>query len=365
MDAQTIGTRVRQAIAEHAAETPQYEIAQAVEMKPDALSRAINGQRAFSSIELAALADRLGVDIHWLITGQEDPRRLRFAARHSYDHETGARDVPGLVADQRVLRDIELAYRQAGDLGMSAAIPATPSEVRQALGDDFVRPFLARLEERLGIHVVRVPELTTAYCFTVNGRHVIAMKATGNWFYENFSLAHELAHLADGHHATGDVSEEAEAAANAFAAELLMPAHLMCATGFPDITAEALAQWVWDRGVSTRSVAHRLSGCRIAVSDIVSEWAPQPTQRLLRSHWRSPEPGLDAISERMAAAARRHFPQVLLRAHIGRIETGVIGPEALAWMLDVDAAELDLEAPELPSGDVDALADELGLTPAR
>lgn len=365
MDAQTIGARVRQAINEHAGSAPQYEIAQAVEMKPDALSRAINGQRSFSSLELAALADRLGVDIHWLITGQEDPRRPRFAARHSYDHATGVRDVPGLEADQRVLRDIELAYRQAGDLGASEVIPATPAEVRRALGDDFVRPFLARLEDRLGIHVVRVPELSTAYCFTVNGRHVIATRATGNWFYENFCLAHELAHLADGRLTTGQVTEAAEATANAFAAELLMPADAVRAAGFPDITAEGLARWVWDRGVSTDATARRIAACGLGASDAVREWATQPTQRLLRGHWRSPEPGLDAISMRMADAARRHFPQALLRAHIAQTETGAIGPEALAWMLDVDAAELDLEVPEPPSGDIDALADELGLTSAR
>lgn len=333
-------------------------------MKPDALSRAMNGQRAFSSIELAALADLLGVDVHWLITGQDDPRRLRFAARHGYNHATGERDVPGLEADRRVLRDIALAYRQAGDLGVSGDVPATPAAVREALGADFVFPFLERLEDRLGIHVVRVPELSTAYCFSIDGRNVIAMKATGNWFYENFCLAHELAHLADGHLTTDAVSDEAEAAANAFAAELMMPSRLVRAAGFPSITAEALAQWVWDRGVSTDATARRVAACGVTAADAVREWATQPTQRLLRWHWRSPDPGLDAISERMASAAGRHFPQPLLRAHVERIESGLIGPEALAWMLDVDVAELDLEAPELPSEDVDALASELGLSPA-
>jgi Zn-dependent peptidase ImmA (M78 family) len=365
MDTQTIGSRVRRAINDHAARAPQYEIAQAVGMKPDALSRAINGQRAFSSLELAALAERLDVDIHWLITGQEDPRRLHFAARHSYDFATGARDVPGREADQRVLRDIELAYRQAGDLGASAEIPPTPAEVRRVLGDDFVRPFLTRLEGRLGVHVVRVPELSTAYCFTVDRRHVIAMKATGNWFYENFCLAHELAHLAQGHTTTGTASAAEEVAANAFAAELLMPAQAVQAGNFPEITAEGLARWVWDHGVSTDATARRLSAFGISGSEAVAEWAGQPTQRLLRRHWRSPEPGLDAISDRMADAAQRHFPQALLRAHVARVETGEIGPETLAWMLDVRPAELELEVPEPPRGDLDQLADELGLTPAR
>ncbi|MBO3089428.1 helix-turn-helix domain-containing protein [Cellulomonas dongxiuzhuiae] len=363
MDAQTIGSRVRQAITDHAAGTPQYEIAQAVGMKPDALSRAMSGQRAFSSIELATLADRLDVDVHWLITGEEDPRRLRFAARHTFDHATGARNVPGREADERVLADIELAYRQAGKLGPSVPVPPTPAAVREALGDDFVRPFRARLEDRLGIHVVRVPELSTAYCFTIDGRHVIAIKATGNWFHENFSLAHELAHLACGHLSASAPCEKDEAAANAFAGELLMPARMMRESGFPGIGAEDLAQWIWERGVSVEATAHRLNVCGIRASDAVREWASQPTQRLLRRHWRSGEPG-DAISERMAAAADRHFPRQVLRAHVERIENGEIGSEALAWMLDVDVDELGLEASDLPNGDVDILAEELGLISA-
>lgn len=363
MDARTIGGRVRQAIAERAAGTAQYEMAQAVGMKPDALSRAINDQRSFSSIELANLADHLGVDVHWLITGEADPRRVRYAARHAFDHATGAREVPGIEADQRVLEDIELAYRQAGDLGESKRLPTTPVVVRDALGEDFVLPFVERLEDRLGVHVVRVPDLSTSYCFTIKGRHVIAMKATGNWFYENFCLAHELAHLAAGHLTAEIVSDAAEATANAFAAELLMPLRLVREAGFERVTAEDLARWVWDRGVSTDATAKRLAFCGIDASDVVRQWAGQPTQRLLRRNWRSPAPGVDAISERMAAAALRHFPQSLLAAHVERIEAGRIGPEALAWMLDVDVAELDLQAPELPGGDVDALALELGLTP--
>jgi len=364
MKTETIGGRVRQAITDHAPATPRYAIARAVGMTPDALSRAINGQRAFSSVELASLADRLDVDVHWLITGQSDPRRVRFAARHTFDHVTGAREVPGLEADQRVLRDIELVYRQAGGLRASKDVPATPAAVRAALGEDFVRPFIGRLEDRLGIDVVRVPELSTAYCFSIDGRHIIAMKATGNWFYENFCLAHELAHLAAGHLTTEATSRETEAAANAFAAELLMPMSSVRAAGFASITAEELAQWVWDRGVSTEAVARRVSACGISASHALHEWAAQPTQRLLRRHWRSPEPGRDAISERMASAACRHFSQSLLTAHIERIEAGLVGPEALAWMLDVDVAELDLKAPELPSGDVDTLAAELGFAPA-
>jgi hypothetical protein len=55
-------------------------------------------------------------------------------------------------------------------------------------------------------------------------RAVIAVPATGSWFRENWDIAHELGHLTMGHHDDGlnpgDASQH-EAAANAFAAELL------------------------------------------------------------------------------------------------------------------------------------------------
>jgi transcriptional regulator with XRE-family HTH domain len=46
-------------------------------MTTDALSRALNGQRGFSSRELARIADQLGADLYWLITGTPDPQRHR------------------------------------------------------------------------------------------------------------------------------------------------------------------------------------------------------------------------------------------------------------------------------------------------
>jgi IrrE N-terminal-like domain len=77
------------------------------------------------------------------------------------------------------------------------------------------------------VDVIRVAELSTAYSFTVGGRPVIAVPATASWFRENWDLAHELGHLAERHDAEGISGPEAdrrEAAANAFAADLLLPA---------------------------------------------------------------------------------------------------------------------------------------------
>lgn len=72
----SIGSRVLEHIDKACPATPHRSIAADIGMTPDAFSRAVNDRRAFSSIELARLADRLNADVHWLITGQPDPHRL-------------------------------------------------------------------------------------------------------------------------------------------------------------------------------------------------------------------------------------------------------------------------------------------------
>jgi Zn-dependent peptidase ImmA (M78 family)/transcriptional regulator with XRE-family HTH domain len=360
MATETIGRRVRDSIAAKTPAVPQYQVAEAVSMTADALSRAVNEQRSFSSIELARLAEYLGVEVHWLITGEPDPQQLVFAARHEYDQLTGHRAVPGADQDRATLESIALAYRQAGDLGATPDLPRTSVEIRAALGPDFVRPFAQRIEDRLGVHVVRVRELTTAYCFRAGARQVIALNATGNWFHENFSLAHELGHLALRHTVTGRPGSE-EAAANAFAASLLLPEGEVRDAGFDSMTSSDLAAWVWTHGISIQTLRHRLTTLRIQPSPAVEDAATGSTQRLLRRHLRTDDPFADEVSERMTDAAGRRFPQALRSAHLDRVESGTIGPETLAWMLDLPVGALEVEVPDPPTGDLSALATSLGL----
>ncbi|MBL7519132.1 ImmA/IrrE family metallo-endopeptidase, partial [Frankia sp. CNm7] len=199
-----IGDRVLEQIGRSCPTALHRDIADRVEMTADAFSRALRGKRAFSSIELARLADLLDADIHWLITGLPDPHRLVVAARHDFDHLTGRREVPGRDRDEQALRDVALAYRQAyPQPERLRELPDSPGAVRAALDEGFVRPFADRLESRLGVDVVRLADLSTAYSFAIGGQRVIALPATGNWFRENWSLAHELGHLALAHHDQG------------------------------------------------------------------------------------------------------------------------------------------------------------------
>jgi Zn-dependent peptidase ImmA (M78 family) len=360
-----VGGRVRGLIEQLEPARTQVEIAREVELTPDALSRALSGQRAFSALELARLAELLDADIHWLITGQPDPRRLVVAARHDFDFDSGRRQVPGRSGDQSVLDDIGLAYHQAYRGEPPEVVRSLPEDIaktRAALGSGFVRPFIDRLEDVLGVDVVRVRELSTSYCFTIAQRHVIAVVATGNWFRENWSLAHELAHLVKGH-LDAEQRADHEAEANAFAAELLLPAETLRSLDWSRVTAAEVAERVWEFGVSTDALARRLSWLDIQVSAEVFALLEQATQRLLRHHWVGRKSGSnDEITLRMDSAATRRFPVSLQHAHLEKIASGALGKGTLAWMLGIAADELEVEAPDESARiDSDTLSVELGL----
>jgi IrrE N-terminal-like domain len=301
-----ISDRVLQGLGPSGSGPRPGEVAERIGMTPDAFSRALGGERPFSSIELARLADLTGADLHWLITGQPDPHRVRVEACPGRDGVDAPRTDADRVADQQALADIALAYRQAypdpgpgAERGIAAGSAAA---VRGALGTGFARHFADRLEQRLGVEVIRMAELSAAFSCTIGGRPVIAVPATGSWSRENQALAHGLGHLVELPVAEGAGGPEAarrEAAAEAFAAELLR---------------------------SAESVA-----------------------------------GVDAGSAGDAEAARRRFPQSLQEAHLERIAAGAIGRATLAWMLGVDAEQLEVDAPEPPEVHPDHLAAALGL----
>jgi hypothetical protein len=362
-----IGQRVAARIAEVSPRRTHRAIAEEIGMTPDSFSRALRGQRSFSSIELAQVADLLGADIHWLITGESDPHRLVVAARHEYDFQSGRRDVPGQADDEGTIKDVGLAYQQADQGAPLAAsiLPATVDGVREALGKDFVRSFADRLESCLNIDVVRVAGLSTSYSLSIAGRRVIVLAATGNWFRENWGLAHELGHLVAGHlndDRSPMVRDADEASSNAFAAELLLPADQMREMDWVDLDAAELARRVWDAGVSTEALARRLLSLAIRCPDLIATWAEQPTQRLLRRHWESPEADGDPITKRMDDAATRRFPLSLQDAHLAMIASGALGKGTLAWMLGIEADNLEVDVPAASDDiDPDVLASALGL----
>ena len=363
---ESIGQRVRSKIGQSKAHRTQRDVAAAIDMSPDAFSRALSGQRNFSSIELAKVAEVLDEDVYWLITGEVDPHKILVTARHDFDHATGDRRVPGYDKDKLILNDVGLAYRQGYPQPLAASttrqLPATPAGVREALGDDCVRNLADRTEDRLGIDVVRLPGLTTAYSMMIGGRRVIVTPANLNWFRVNWDLAHELGHFVFNHH-DSEFNSEQEAAANKFAAELLLPQGDMTAVDWETIDNAELARIVWEYGVSTKALGRRLKNVLGSVPALVAPWQGVTTQRLLRRYLAtdSTEFRIDAITQRMEQSTTRRFPLHLLQAHLSRIAAGEITKATLAWMLDMDADDLDVDMPEPQPADLNTLAADLGM----
>ncbi len=89
------------------------DLASRVGLSPSQMSRSLSGGRRFSTVELAQVADELGVSLYWLVTGEPDPMEVKIAARHAFDSAARTYLPNGLDADQQVLEDIALLYRQA------------------------------------------------------------------------------------------------------------------------------------------------------------------------------------------------------------------------------------------------------------
>jgi transcriptional regulator with XRE-family HTH domain len=324
-----------------------------VGLAPDALSRALTGQRGISSLELLRIAEALDADMHELVTGEPDPRRVVLAARHDFDRATYQRSVPTFEEDKETLENVRIAYTQSGlPAHRIEGLPDTPAAMRDRLGDDFVRLFISRIESELDVDVVRVSELGTAYTATIAGRPVIIIPAKGNWFRENWDLAHELAHL---------VGLESEDEANAYAAELLLPEALVRRVDWASASQQTVADFLWETGISTEALRHRLSALGLG-NEHIQTMLDCSTQRLLRSAKSWSHTFGDQITERMDAAATRRFPLALQEAHEEKVEAGQLGPGYLAWMRGVAEAWIVDEYESHNGGpNVDELAAELGL----
>lgn len=374
---QAIGVRVATALRSRFPEAKQAEIAARLEMTPDAFSRSLSGERSFSTGELARAAHLFEADLHLLITGEPDPMRAVFAARHSFDPQTYEYSNEGRDDDRTIRDGVVLAYRQAQpwlSTATGVSLPTTPADVEALLGEGFARVFSDRVEERLGVDVVRLPGISTDYSISIGGQQIILLKTETNWFRSNWSLAHELGHLCLGHHEVDATHSHsaAELRANAFAAELLLPETMMRRQSWPDLDPEQVAQFIWDTGVSTATLRNRLNTLNIAVDREVAAWLTQSTPRFL-NHFSLDDPASrpavtpetffatihDPIGERMQKANDRRTPARLMKALRDGIADGALNTGTLAWLLGVDPHTLEVDEPDEPQDETEPSIESL------
>lgn len=238
---ETLAARIREHV--RASEFKDQDIADAIGLDPTAFSKALSGRRNFKPLELARLADYIGVPVDVLLSDEHTPPVL-VAART--DAETPAvleaRDrVDQILHLNRLLLDVgcsnpeSLSFKSIGlgpiDQGQNLA-----REVRQHLGVNRLPPEfgdLTRMMEeqlRVDVAVETLPGGVDGLSVVQEDFKLILISNAAPATRQRFTLAHELGHifadapqnpLVDQNVTFTGTPEEARA--NAFAAEFLVP----------------------------------------------------------------------------------------------------------------------------------------------
>jgi Zn-dependent peptidase ImmA (M78 family) len=272
----------------------------------------------------------------------------------------------------RVVDAYRTAYAAKGHVPSSVApLPSDPSAVRNLLAASVhgveaagvggtggnVRFLADRIQDVLGVDIVRDPGLQTDYSFRIGEHAVVLLKSTVNWFRANWSIAHELGHLVLGHHVADRTTTADEGPANAFAGEFLLPEGDIRTTDWQRMTVPDLALWLWDAGVSTAALRYRFSQLNISASDDVREAIQEPTPKLMRAHVelirRQSQSQRDPIWERENATTGRQFPEHVVVALTERVEAGKADPHILAWVREVPVDDLYWPEPDLDASSAD------------
>lgn len=205
--------------------------------------------------------------------------------------------------------------------------PITVYETLRWLKPHPVRELAARIQTRLNIDVIRLPDIDKSFSLDVAGHTAIVIPALdGQWFRQNWLLAREV----------GQLCTPTENP-NTFAFNLLLPTAKLTQIDWANSTDKQTAQHIWDFGVSTTVLRNRLQYADLPVAGRVKAALALQTNELLTQAGTDLDgddsPVNQAIERRIAAAGSRHFPNHLIRAHAQAVHTRCASPDALEWML--------------------------------
>jgi Zn-dependent peptidase ImmA (M78 family)/transcriptional regulator with XRE-family HTH domain len=359
-----LGRRI--ADARHGKGLTQEELAARVGLTQTAVSRIETGARAVGSLELAELAEALGVSVLDLLRAGQRPM-LAIAARLGRFRDPGAVDralkrAEALIGLDELLDSVlgagppEPAPPRLGGAGRGPAVEQgrrLADQVRKALrlGDGPLGPLPEVLEERLRLDVdfSPLPEAVDGLCVSVGDRALVLVGSSKPSSRQRFTLAHELAHYLVDDLDPLYVDERgvrsrsvAEMRANAFAAHLLMPEPGVRATiqGRTD-DAERAVRVALAFGTSVSAAAYQLGNLGLlqeTVRDRLTEAGSRPLlmRYALPSDWQQDE----------SARGRVRPPSRLYRRATLAFRRGLIGLEPIVGLLqapDPDQLRHELE----------------------
>jgi Zn-dependent peptidase ImmA (M78 family) len=266
------------------------------------MSKSLTGARRFSSLDLARIAERSGVTVDWLLSGEEPPLA------------TAARAASGSSAQRAVEEAGRLLELRGSASRLGYPQPWRPVSVgpvgRRGAGEVLAAEALARLESLgldpadLDLASVLEAGFGVDVCITSLGdgfdglaastgeAKLILVALTQVAFRQRFTIAHELGHLLAGDdqgvHLDPDIysrpprRDQSEAAANAFAAALLMPETRLREAVRPGFDQAAFAVLALRLKVSPSALAIRLETLRLIDAMTRDAWkslsAKQATQ---------------------------------------------------------------------------------------
>ncbi|MGH3279527.1 MAG: ImmA/IrrE family metallo-endopeptidase [Trebonia sp.] len=329
------------------------------------LSKSLGGARRFSSLDLARIADKCGVTVDWLVTGEEPA--LTVAARTTSGQARtaveAAKRYAAMREDLAVLGweqpwrplDVEIpggtyaeqgkalaaaALARVASVGMSVADANLPGLVEQAFGAD--------------VAVVALDEGFDGLAASSDAAKLIVLGTSQVPARQRFTLAHELGHLLAGDdqgvHLDKDIYDRAQAKdpsemrASGFASAFLMPEDILRpAAGTAGLAEGEFAALSCELQVSPAALAIRLQQLRLIDAGTCDRLKKITAAKAAAKADRGEE-----FARRVANASTARPPGLLVRDAYLAYESGAttLRPYANLLGADVDELRQALEAEE-------------------
>lgn len=382
-----IGARIRE--LRESAKLRATDLAERADLDPTALSKIENGRRGVKSVELARIAQALGVSPLALLEQPDSLlARLPIAARRAgasismgeaYNRLLALSELHVVLADggiptspdlSRVPSVVGLTWFEAADRLANWALDALPLG---SSGDERFGGLVDAIESRLGLDVLVEEyegDALSGAAITDPSFPLIFVNSTHPLPRSLFTLAHELGHILGRHDGGGMTldrelsgSTDEERMANAFAAKFLMPAEAINAAidelGRGGLTLVVLCHRL---GVSFESLIYRLHNLQIITADGRDE--------LMAVNWRrmvlriANEPKLSGglgrleigrLQSRSVTNPGHRLPAMLVRRANDAYLKGLVSVQALANLTRADADDLRAQL-ESDQSDDDAMS---------
>ncbi len=338
----------------------QRMLAEYVEMDETALSKALSGRRNFRSLEVARIAERLGLRTDVLFADEEQGEDRAALAARVQDRTTERSAVADAVGIAEQLTELD---RLLADVGHPAEqVPSLPAlgrrdavkqgetlasalrnqaGIRDALLPRSIEGLARWMENEFGLDVciTPLPVGVDGLALTSGDLRLITVSSNISATRQRFTMAHELCHVVSGDAQDLTIDEDVyarqsreERRANAFAAALLIPASaLRSSTVGHHMDLDLVVQLLGDFGVSLDMLAYRLHNVGIVST------GDRDSIRAMNSARIAARPGR---SDDLQARNERRAPARLLDRALNAFAVGHLGIRPLAKLLNVDPDQL-------------------------